>query len=103
MRSGGVAVTAIHPDALLAAMPNLDAQVACEYDDDCPDPAAWRVRAHGRRRATDPLCGDHRLLICDPHLAEMRAEAEDGLPYECADCGLIAVHVSDVVQSVVAL
>lgn len=96
-------MTAIHPDALLAAMPKLDAQVACEYDDDCEHPATWRVRAHGRRRPTDPLCGDHLLVICDPHLAEMRAEAEDGLPSECRYCNAVFRQVSDVIRSVVAL
>jgi hypothetical protein len=95
-------VTAIHPDALLAAMPNLDAQVACEWDYDCPHPATWRVCAHGVR-SDDESCADHRLLLCNVHLNQLRQTAGEDLPYLCAQCGLIICQVSDVIRSVVAL
>lgn len=102
-------MTAIHPDALLAAMPNLDAQVACEWGGvDCDEPAVWRVRVHGTRAPDVTRCGDHRLLLCDTHLAELRVridrlfQAIRGGLY-CAYCGFVADKVSDVIQSVVAL
>lgn len=102
-------MTAIHPDALLAAMPNLDANVACEWGGvDCDEPAVWRVRAHGTRTPTDAKCADHTLPLCDTHLAELRVnvdrlfrECPRGL--YCAHCKLIARQVSDILLWVVAL
>lgn len=99
-------MTAIHPDALLAAMPNLDAHVACEYEDGCDRPAVWRVAAHGRRRPGE-TCKDHVLLICNADLVELRQKVDallsDCAWFQCVDCGTKFYKPSDVIQSVVAL
>ena len=105
-------MTAIHPDALLAAMPKLDAQVACEIDgggnEPCDRPAVWRMRFHGVIRYTDLRCGMHTVCICDDHLQHERATVElvlrkFGGEAECRYCDAVFRQVSDVIQSVVAL
>ena len=100
-------MTAIHPDALLAAMPNLDAQVACEHLDSCDQPAVWRVRIHGIRQLGDQHCGNHLWCMCERHLTQERGVIEDALrgvrSARCARCGMVVTKVSDGILSVVAL
>ncbi|UTN93569.1 hypothetical protein SEA_OREGANO_56 [Gordonia phage Oregano] len=100
---------AIHPDAITDALPDFDADVACEFDDEeCDRPAVWRIRFHGVRRSTDESCGIHTVCMCDHHLNRERTLVEDLLRKystgaECRHCGLVVRQVSDILFSVVAL
>ncbi|WNM74464.1 hypothetical protein SEA_BEARBQ_62 [Gordonia phage BearBQ] len=96
---------AIHPDAILAALPDFDADVVCEFKDGCELPAVWRVVAHGIRTGED-TCSVRTYLMCDPCLSAMRRICEDKFrrfPIGLCACGRRFRQVSDVIQSVVAL
>ncbi|QLF84198.1 hypothetical protein SEA_PYTHEAS_58 [Gordonia phage Pytheas] len=97
---------AIHPEAIAAALPDLDADVACEFgDDNCDQPAVWRVRVHGFRPPYQE-CANHPLCLCDTHQVVQRDKVENILrpgPFRCTGCGRICRQVSDVILSVVAL
>ncbi|AZF98798.1 hypothetical protein SEA_MARIDALIA_59 [Gordonia phage Maridalia] len=105
---------AIHPDAIIAALPDLDADVACEMATHCPvghrhrcdEPAVWRVRAHGYRDVRDRVCGVHTFLMCGTHLTELRTVLEEVVRQggrTCKDCGLRARSVADILREVSAL
>ncbi|AVI03686.1 hypothetical protein SEA_CONFIDENCE_56 [Gordonia phage Confidence] len=95
---------AIHPAAIDAALPDFDAEVRCEFYDECERPAVWRVVAHGVADE-DEACSVRPYLMCDICLAEMRALIEETLRIEgyCDSCGKTFRQVSDVILSVVAL
>lgn len=100
---------AINPTAIDAALPDFDADVACEVEVDgaCDRPAEWRVRMHGRRRPSDQHCGTYTLCMCDSHLTNERTAVEYMLrkhrSVRCYGCGLVATQVSGIIFSVVAL
>lgn len=96
---------AIHPEAIDAALPDFDADVACEYDTECDMPAVWRVRAHGFHRHAD-TCSTQNVTVCNPCLTRMRhyVESEIGsTEFRCRGCHKPLLQVSDVILSVVAL
>ncbi|QFP96664.1 tail fiber protein [Gordonia phage Denise] len=102
----------IHPAAIDAALPDFDAEVACDFlltvsDESCGNGAVWRVRAHGRRSPRETRCADHTILMCDPCLAYLIAQVGNELADEqavlCGTCGRISTQVSDTILSVVAL
>ncbi|QNJ56284.1 hypothetical protein SEA_OHGEESY_55 [Gordonia phage Ohgeesy] len=96
---------AINPAAIDAALPDLDADVACEFGNECDRPAVWRVRVHGFRRPSQE-CANHALCLCDKHQVVQRDKIENILwpgPFRCAGCDRICRQVSDVIISVVAL
>ncbi|QFP97020.1 hypothetical protein SEA_SUERTE_49 [Gordonia phage Suerte] len=96
---------AIHPDAIDAALPDFDADVACESVPACDRSAVWRVRVHGFRPPYE-RCANHTLCLCNTHQSEQRDKIEailrDG-PFQCRGCGRVSRLVSDVLLSVVAL
>ncbi|QFG13486.1 tail fiber protein [Gordonia phage Powerball] len=96
---------AIHPDAITDALPNFDADVACEWGKDCDRPAVWRVHVHGFRPPYEE-CANHTLCLCNTHQSEQRDRIEailhDG-PFRCRGCGRVSRLVSEVLLSVVAL
>ncbi|AWY04724.1 hypothetical protein PBI_EBERT_56 [Gordonia phage Ebert] len=96
---------AINPAAIDAALPDLNADVACEFGNECDRPAVWRVRVHGFRRPSQE-CANHALCLCDKHQVVQRDKIENILwpgPFRCAGCDRICRQVSDVIISVVAL
>ncbi|QDP44179.1 hypothetical protein SEA_JUJU_63 [Gordonia phage JuJu] len=95
---------AINPAAIDAALPDFDADVPCEFRDECERPAVWRVVAHGVADE-DETCSVRPYLMCDTCLAEMRALIEQTLRVEgyCESCGKTFRQVSDIIRSVVAL
>ncbi|AMS03369.1 tail fiber protein [Gordonia phage Yeet412] len=97
---------AIHPAAIDAALPDFDADVACEFgNDNCDQPAVWRVRVHGFLPSS-PECANHTLCLCDTHQVVQRDKIENILwpgPFRCTGCERICRQVSDVILSVVAL
>ena len=97
---------AINPAAIDAALPDLDAEVACEFgDDSCDQPALWRVHVHGFRQPSQQ-CADHALCLCEPHRVVQRDKIKAILrlgPFRCTGCDRICCQVSDVIISVVAL
>ncbi|AWN05074.1 hypothetical protein SEA_EASLEY_50 [Gordonia phage Easley] len=102
---------AIHPDAIDAALPDFDADVACEVQvvstgEPCGASAVWRVRAHGFRSAQDLHCSIRTILMCDPCLNHLRDKVEEALadgPVRCSDCQKVIRQMSDALLSVVAL
>lgn len=97
---------AIHPAAIDAAPPDFDAEVACEFgDNNCNQPAVWRVRVHGFRPPSQK-CANHTLCLCDTHQVVQSTKIENILrpgPFRCTGCERICRQVSDVILSVVAL
>ncbi|ATW60838.1 hypothetical protein SEA_BENTHERDUNTHAT_68 [Gordonia phage BENtherdunthat] len=95
---------AIHPDAILAALPDFDADVVCEYQKECDQPAVWRTVVHGFHGG-EKKCSTRTVLLCDGCLARLReyAEAQLAEPLWCSGCWTPLVKVSDVIRSVVAL
>ncbi|QDH92326.1 hypothetical protein SEA_SPOOKY_59 [Gordonia phage Spooky] len=95
---------AIHPEAILAALPDLDADVACEYQKTCDHTAVWRAIVHGFHNG-EQSCSTRPVLLCDGCLTRLRKYAEVQLaePLWCSGCWTPLVQVSDVIQSVVAL
>ncbi|QAY17658.1 hypothetical protein SEA_MARTEENA_54 [Gordonia phage Marteena] len=96
---------AINPAAIDAALPDFDADVACEFGNECDRPAVWRVRVHDFRRPSQE-CANHALCLCDKHQVVQRDKIENILwpgPFRCAGCDRICRQVSDVILSAVAL
>lgn len=99
------------PEAIDAALPDFDADVACELPnkssgEPCGAPAVWWVRVHGFRHAQSVHCAVHNLLMCDPCLNYLRTKMENELsrgPMRCRSCGARVVAMSDIFKSVVAL
>ncbi|QOC55975.1 tail fiber protein [Gordonia phage Matteo] len=101
---------AINPAAIDAALPDLDAEVACEVPDDhdamCGAPAVWRVRGHGTPGHRHERYAVQTVLMCDPCVTVLREQLADKLAdgaVLCSICGQIFTQVSDVILSVVAL
>ncbi|AXH50516.1 hypothetical protein SEA_RUTHY_53 [Gordonia phage Ruthy] len=106
---------AIHPDAITDALPDLDAEVACEYalcdhpQCQCEAPAVWRVSAHCARNIDElraGRCSTFSRPMCDAHLTELRRSIADTLrdrPGRCVCCGRRIAQVSDVLLEVSAL
>ncbi|WP_148281161.1 hypothetical protein [Gordonia sp. KTR9] len=105
---------AIHPDAITDALPDLDAEVACEYalcdhpQCQCEAPAVWRVTTHCARNIDElraGRCSTFSRPICESHLEDLRDIIADGLrcgPGTCM-CGRRIAQMSDVLLEVSAL
>ncbi|GAC70803.1 hypothetical protein [Gordonia soli] len=107
-------MTAVHPAAIDAALPSLDAEVACEAiacshpEHQCQTPARWRIRMHGARDEADhraARCSTFALPVCDPHLGDLKRVVADDLarhnhPLRCTGCGAEFAQVSDVILEV---
>ena len=105
---------AIHPEAIDSALPDFDAEVACEFalcdhpQCQCDTPAVWRVTTHCARGIEDlraRRCTTFARPICEPHLARLREIVAEGLsqgPMECM-CGRSFTQISDIIREVSAL
>lgn len=107
---------AIHPDAITDALPDLDADVACEFalcdhpQCQCDSPAVWRVTVHSARSIDDlkaGRCYTFSRPMCEPHLVELRETIADTLRAggggKCLGCGRAIAQVSDIILEVAAL
>ncbi|AMS03217.1 hypothetical protein SEA_TIMTAM_58 [Gordonia phage TimTam] len=107
---------AIHPDAIDAALPDFDAEVACQWslcdhpECQCDVPAVWRVTMHGARSTEDlraHRCCTFTRPMCDPHVETIRSHVTDLLasvgPLDLCWCGRTVAQVSDLLLEVSAL
>lgn len=105
---------AINPEAIDAALPDLDAEVACEAiecdhpEHQCHTPARWRVTMHAFHAGRGGRCSTRARPICGHHLEVLRQIVADGIAAHphvalCRSCRKEIRQVSDVIISVVAL